>query len=148
MSPARRVVTLLAVLAISTACGTNSTPTAPTGPAPPTASVAPPRPALPPPAEFPPVSGPARVYSDAQQPLYAPYSSRYVLYDNGTFEFQMNHPSGTGGTYETTGNVIIFRWSGDDRWHSSGELTADTLMVRYNVQMQWTDFLDGVYTRH
>ncbi len=147
MNPACRFVTLLAVLAISTACGTNSTPTAPT-PAAPTASVAPPPRAPQAPADFPPVFGPARVYSEAQQPLYTPYSSRYVLYDNGTFEFQMNHPSGTGGTYQTTENGITFRWTGSEGWHSSGELTADTLMVRYNAQMQASDFVNGIYTRN
>ena len=140
-----RVTTLLTLLALSTACGTNSIPTAPTGPAAPTASV-PPNPEPPPPAEFPPVSGPARVYSEAQ-PLYPRYSSRYVLYEDGTFAFQMNHPSEARGTYHVINERVTFRWSLDERWESSGLLTDDALIIFYNEYMRmYVDFVDGVYT--
>jgi len=138
-----RLATLV-VLLLSTACGESPMPTAPTPQPQPSPPVTTPRA----PSEFPPVTGPARAFSDSRHPLYPPFQSRYVLYDDGSFEFQMNHPSATGGTYEVNGTLIEFRWTADPvRWSSRGELTGDTLAIFYSDWMHLADFVDGVYTR-
>ena len=102
-----------------------------------------------------PTGGPARVFDYASAP--GPVSdytraSRFVLYDNGTFEFQYGDlGSGKIGTYSGryTGSFgITFDWDGWSQagpWGATGILDGATLTVEYNEIMQLTDFENAVY---
>ena len=149
---AARLSILAAVVVCASACTPESRVTAPT---PCTAAPAPPAPA-PPARPFPPPSGPSRVYEFAA-PLtrtVADYTraSRYVLYDNGAFELQYYVLGGSyRGGYEQAVDIVTFHWegagSGPAAWGASASLAGDTLTVRYNLNMQMSDFEDAVYQR-
>ncbi len=81
-------------------------------------------------------------------------SSRYVLYDDGTFALQYssaNYPFFEyRGTYSADNTNIIFHWEGwsvAGPWGATGTLTEDYLSVRYNLIMIHSDFEDGTYVR-
>ena len=144
----RGVVNVL--LMLFTACG-SSGPTSPTGtnqlPALPSPT---PRPAT----NFPPLSGPSRIFV-FERALAFPVSeytkkSRFVLYDNGAFVLQ--YPTlgegGYRGRYEEAHNGITFDWEGRNTagpWGATGTLEDGKLIVQYNQIMQWSDFEDAVY---
>jgi len=133
------------LLAISMACSGVTPPTAPSPPAEqlPTPAPTPPPTHIP---KFPAISQPARVYIGT--------SSRYVLYDDGTFALQYSTARNPlfeyRGTYSEADGHIDFSWEGWSAagpWGASGTLTEDSLSVTYNLIMQLTDFEDEVYAR-
>ena len=133
-----------ALLAISMACSEVTPPTAPSLPAEQIPTPAPTPPTHIP--TFPAISQPARVYIGT--------SSRYVLYDEGTFALQYSTARNPffeyRGTYSEANGHIDFSWEGWSAagpWGASGTLTGDSLSVTYNSIMQMTDFEDGVYVR-
>ena len=73
--------------------------------------------------------------------------SRYLLYENGTFILQ--YPNGQyRGIYERTGDLVTFRWEGwniQGEWRASGTVAGNSMAVRYNDVMLWTDFEDATY---
>jgi hypothetical protein len=140
---ALRCRALVAVLLLSCACGA-AAPTSPTRPT-----------ALPTPTASP-LSG-ARIFTFEHE-LSSGVSeytktSRFVLYDNGTFELQYRTCMCGGeylGRYTETPGSITFEWDGWSAagpWGASGTLQGDTLTVRYNQIMQLTDFEDAAYLR-
>ena len=149
----RTSAVVLAVLAVlsSIAC-TEPTATNPPGPATP---LAPPveLPAVP---AFPTLDKPGEVYLSPGG-LYAflgtSVSTRYVLYDDGTFAMQFVLPGkfySLGGRYARTASLIDFFWDASTSvspWSSTGTLTGDQLAVKYNVIMLAIDFEDGTYVR-
>ena len=105
-------------------------------------------------ASFPPPSGPGRTFVFGRELLYPVSSytstSRFVLYDNGAFVLQYPSLVGPGyrGEYQQVGASITFEWEGwsvAGPWGATGSLSGDSLTVRYNSVMQWTDFEDAVY---
>jgi hypothetical protein len=150
LTPVVRRAALLAVVAVATACSG----TAPTSP---TAAVAPPprlAPGQPPPRTFPPLSGPSRTFVFDHELTFrvSDYTkhSRFILYDTGGFLLQYTSLTGDGyrGGYTQTDGTITFDWEGwsvAGPWAATGTVKDDTLTVRYNDIMQWTDFEDAVY---
>lgn len=147
----------LSIVVLSTACSDSRVPTAPTAPPPTTLQPAPvPQPPLPP-GSFPPVSTTGRIY-DFSQALY-PYpppqdytrASRFVLGEDGTFVMQIaTHFHGGWtyrGIYQERDGVITFAWQDWSEGAATGTLAGDTLTVRYNLFMMWTDFEDAIYRR-
>jgi len=103
-----------------------------------------------------PTGGPARVfdYASAAAPVgnYT-RASRFVLYDNGTFELQYFYPSSGyigaySGRYSQRDTAIDFDWDGWSTagpWGATGSVDGSSLAVHYNLIMQLTDFEDAVY---
>jgi len=152
MKHASSYCALIALVAVSTACGVGPTspsrmnaaiPTSSTQPAQPASSVA--------------VSGPSRIFSFDHELTYgvSDYTkkSRFVLYDNGTFvlEYPSCLCSGSySGNWTETNGVITFVWAGWSAagpWGATGTVEANTLTVHYNLIMQLTDFEDAAYSR-
>ena len=153
----RRLATIgLTVFAVAVAaCADFGPPPSPwnhgkgSGPTPPIAQP------VPIPVNFPPLTGPSRVYGfkgplEYQVRGYTT-ESRFVLYDNGGFDLQY---AGLGirygGRYTETNGRIEFEWHGSSSagpWGAVGTLNADTLVVRYNSTMMMSDFEDAVYVR-
>jgi len=55
---------------------------------------------------------------------------------------------GYRGGYQQVNAAITFEWEGWNiagPWGATGTLSGDSLSVRYNEVMQWTDFEDAVY---
>ena len=149
-----RCGTLVALLALASACGDVARPTGPTStpPAPTTDST----PSSP--RAFPAVSRPARIYVAVHSPSYpmhgSPLASRYVLYDDGTFALQYssaNYPFFEyRGAYREANALITFEWEGwsvAGPWGATGKISDDALAVQYNLIMQLSDFEDGIYIR-
>jgi len=119
-------------------------------------------PATPAPApRFPDLSRPGVIYA-GDDGLYDVFvrmhgsrlASRYVLYDDHTFELQFS--SARFGFFAYTGRVakadsrLTFDWDGWSAagpWGASATVRGDSLDVEYNLVMQLTDFIDGVYVR-
>lgn len=84
---------------------------------------------------------------------FIPGTSRYVLYGDGSFKLQYVTPSGSfeyPGTYQLADPIVTLRFDGRSAagpWLADGVLSGDSLIVRYNVVMQLSDFEDGVYLR-
>ena len=98
---------------------------------------------------FPATTGPAAIYVE-QNSLYPPYSTRFVLYENGAFALQFPSsglPLEFAGAYTRTDSLVTFEWRSSRAWGATGILRGDELVVRYNVLMQMTDFVDGTYVR-
>ncbi len=144
----RSAVVVLLVFAV--AC--DSGPTSPSGLSQPTAI---PSSQTPPAAStLPPLSGPSRTFIFAGEVLYRvnDYTrhSRFVLYDNGAFvlRFPSVGEGGYRGEYKDTDGDVMFDWEGSSTagpWAATGTLKGDSLIVRYNTVMQFTDFEDAVY---
>jgi hypothetical protein len=138
--------TLFALILLSVTCGRIDRPTAPTPVATPVATITPPSP----PAEYPPMRSGATLF-EFSGPLSYPVrgfttTSRYVLYEDGTFTLQylgFEYP----GSYERDDNTIRFLFPGDARWYATGTATFDLLEVRYNDIMEHSDFENAIYTR-
>jgi hypothetical protein len=140
---------IVVVLLVSAACG-SSVPSTPTGTIQLPLS---PSPTPPPATNFPPLSGPSRIFVFDRQVSY-PVSnyttkSRFVLYDNGAFVLQYEHIGDEGyrGGYKEENGAITFDFEVCCKavWRATGTLQGDALTVRYNEAMQWTDFEDAVY---
>ena len=102
---------------------------------------------------FPSVDRPAGIY-DRVTYSFIPGSSRYVLYDNATFSLQYSLAQWGlveyKGRYSRADSLITFDWDGWSTagpWGADGILRGDTLIVKYNLVMSWSDFEDGVYVR-
>ncbi len=110
-------------------------------------------------AQFPTPTKPARIYVATGCLSYSshasPVASRYVLYDDGTFGLQYSSVSYPffeyRGTYhQNAGGHVSFNWEGWSAagpWGATGELTEELLTVEYNLIMQLSDFVDGVFVR-
>jgi hypothetical protein len=148
MNTVRRSAIVVLLVLLSGCAG--SGPTSPTGTNP-----APSLPLPTPPAtNFPPLSGPSRTFIFARELLYpvSDYTkkSRFILYDNGAFvlQFPSVGEGGYRGGYKDASGVITFEWEGWNiagPWGAIGSLTGDSLTVKYNEIMQWTDFEDATY---
>lgn len=134
-------------------------------PSPPVAPAAP-MPPAPPPATAPqyPVLTRAAVIYMAADSLYhsgdlpdfggSSLSSRYVLYEDGTFALQFLTVNRGFleylGRYASGDSLIAFDWDASYAarpWAATGTVHGDSLRVAYNVVMQLTDFEDGLYVR-
>jgi hypothetical protein len=130
-------------------CGGQNTPAAPTS------QYVVPEPPTNPPATacvFSPVTRPARVFAYLESPLpkVSAYTlcSRYVLYEDGTFELEFAGRALYRGTYVLTANTADFTWdawSVAGTWTSSATLRSDRLTVKYGLIMQLDDFEDAIY---
>jgi hypothetical protein len=126
-------------------------PTAPTAGADcPTTSVSP--------AEFPPVSGAARIYGAPTPHIgaacldAAALASRLVLYDDRAFALQYGRygatvlPGEYRGTYRETASAIDFAWyTTTGAWSGTGALAGRTLSVRFRSP-SGTELPGAVYT--
>ena len=105
---------------------------------------------------FPALAKPGKVFAEPPG-LYAqsgsPSVSRFVLYDDGTFELQLvrgSAPLTFKGRYVRDGSRITFEWDDwptTDSWHTTGTLDGDRLTVTYSAEMSQSEFVDGTYTR-
>jgi len=90
---------------------------------------------------------------DRQTVSVIPGSSRYVFYDEGVFSLEYIRPDGGffeyRGHYSRADSSITFSfdgWSVAGPWLATGVVRRDSsIVVRYNVIMQLSDFEDGVY---
>ena len=163
-----RLCAVVAVLAVSVACG-SSGPTSPTEARQPRSAPTPTR--WPGGIDFPPLSGPsrtfifdpqltARLWSANPNFVSTPHpftsNSRFLLYDNGAFLLQYP-PSRFGdgrvpGAYREANGVIMFLFdsssgrSVDDAWDdATGTLKGDSLTIQFQESMHHADFEDAVY---
>jgi hypothetical protein len=151
MTPLVRCGTLAGFLLVGLACGTADRPTSPT-PIPPAVTVQPPPPVQPLPT-VPVPSGSTRY--DFSGPLtYGVRSytttSAYVINPAGTFALHYPGISATLayiGAYQQDGDHIIFRFSGGGGWEAEGTLDGDSLTIRYNLNMEMSDFENAAYKR-
>jgi len=105
---------------------------------------------------FPPLAKAGQVFAEPPG-LYASHSaqhvSRFVLYDDGTFELQFvrgSAPMTFKGRYERDASSIAFHWDDwptTESWYATGTLDGDRLTVTYSPEMSLSDFADGTYTR-
>lgn len=103
-----------------------------------------------------PTGGSARVfdYASAAAPA-SDYTrtSRFVLYDNGTFELQLVDPSSgkivvNSGRYVEVSGVVNLDWDGSSNagpWGATGTVDGTSLTVQYNSIMELSGFEDAVY---
>ena len=112
---------------------------------------------LPPPPSFPPLSRPATVYNETVQ-VYGPetdkYSTRFVFFDDGTFQLQFSSQrfgwSTVPGRYSTTESIISLAFTDNGpagKWEATASVSGDTLTVSYNQLMRLDDFINGRYIR-
>jgi hypothetical protein len=110
---------------------------------------APTNPSLPPPT----LAGPVARYQRVSPARYG--SDAYVLSlgADSAFVIVFADASSSGewsGRYARTDSVLVFHynaWSAAGELGARGTLRGDTLLLRYNLVMQLTDFEDGVYVR-
>ncbi len=140
-----------ALLSLSAGCSDAVQPEPP-GIEPPVAAPAPPLAARP---DFPALARPGKIYNEGAVSIYGyPLVSRYVLYQDSTFTLQFSSPKFGMfeylGRYSRADSVITFDWDGwsiAGPWGATGTLRGDSLDVKYNIIMQLSDFVDGVYVR-
>ena len=154
----RTLIIAAAMLSLSSACRDSTGPTKPglSEPTPPPVNPPPTQPAPVPP---PPRSG--RIY-EGDDSIYALFdfshggrlTSRYVLSEDATFGLQFFSPRvgffEYAGKYARADSLITFEFdsgSGGQVWEATGVLRGDSLIVEYNVAMQWSDFMNGTYVR-
>jgi hypothetical protein len=100
---------------------------------------------------FPPVSHPASIYDRESAHTIPPDAhSRYVIYQDGTFELQYALEDGHinySGMYSREGSEVVLDFDDDSQWQALGVFSDDgsTLQVMYNPVMALSDFEDGVY---
>lgn len=111
-------------------------------------------------AGFPALTHPGTIYGE-QGEVYSFFSpsqgsliSRYVIYDDGSFELEF--VSGKfgyfsyRGTYTASGTGLTLNFSDSNSagpWLGTAALSDDQMNVKYNVIMMLADFIDGVYVR-
>jgi hypothetical protein len=94
--------------------------------------------------------GPLRSFVFRETPYsdwaYEIRSTRFILYDNGTFALRYE-ASGHDyrGTYTESEGQILFTWANWPLGSATGTIDGDLLTVRYNEYLQMTDFVDAVY---
>ena len=149
MTLALRCGSLVGVLTLALACGTER-PTAP--------SAVPSQPTTAPPTRPPqplPAGEPLATYVFSGPLEYAvgafTTGSQYLLYDNGVFGLRYDAFGHVYlGTYRQENATITFRFDGGwtwDRGMATGTLKGDLLEVRYSDIMQHSDFENAVYRR-
>jgi len=131
------------------ACGADGPTTV--HPSNPPAPVPAPVPAPTPVATFPALTHAGAVY-DRTTSTSIPGSSRYVIYEDGTFSLQYLRPDRGffeyPGRYLRTDTVLtlIFNANATSPWQARGILRADsTLTVEYNLIMSLDDFENGTF---
>ena len=144
----RSILVLIAVRSLAACAG--ESPTAARPEVPPVV----PTPATPspPPITALPASGAVAIY-DRQTVSVIPASSRYVFYGEGVFSLEYTRPDWGffeyRGHYSRADSSIAFSfdgWSIAGPWLATGIVRRDSsIVVRYNVIMQLSDFEDGVY---
>jgi len=135
-------VHLSTLIILSIGCVDTTRPTDPTA-APPAAPA--------PPPTAPPVSSPGVLYERVSH-SFTPGKSRYALYDDSTFSLQYDAYGGFEypGKFSREDSAITFHfdgWSVMGPWLAHGVVRGDSLTVKYNDVMIWTDFEDGTYVR-
>jgi Tol biopolymer transport system component len=96
-------------------------------------------------------ASPAEVYERTTPDTFG-FHSRYLFYEPDQFELQyVTEQSGSFaylGRYARADSVITFRFDANaGAWGATGTLRGDSLFVAYNLDMQLSDFVDGVYVR-
>ncbi len=145
MTRGLRCGSLIGVLMLGLACGTEQ----PTGPGriptPPTVIQPPPQP----PQGLPPGEPVATyVFSGSLNYPVSGFTSgsQYLLYENGVFGLRYAAFAHVYlGTYQQDHDTIGFRFGSQD--HATGTLKGDLLEVRYSDMMQQSDFENAVYRR-
>jgi hypothetical protein len=79
-------------------------------------------------------------------PSFLPEAQRYVLYVDGTFGLQYDGCCDFRGSYLRADSVITFNFKAAG-WLSTGVVSGDSLVVKYNNVMVGSDFEDGLYIR-
>lgn len=147
------------LLVLSAGCSDAVQPEPPTAqPEPPT--VASPEPPLTAQQDFPALSRPGVIFNGAGA-IYPPtayhegaLTSRYVLYQDGSFGLQLLSPK--FGFFEYTGHYVrmeshvALNFNASNLagpWVATGNLRGDVLTVSYNIVMLLADFSDGAYLR-
>jgi hypothetical protein len=98
------------------------------------------------------LSGPATTYI-ANGPLSYAISayttgSKFVLYDNGNFALLYPNLLPYVGTFREESGSLTFRFAANNgRWEATGVINGDRLEVRYNGDMELSDFENAAYTR-
>ena len=148
------------LLGLSTSCGSPSEPVTASGlpqangpPSIPPSMPPSAPPAAPPAFPFPGLSRPGAIYAEAYA-TYPGLASRYVFYEDNSFELQFVSASlqffKYAGRVNRTDARITFGWDGwsiAGPWGATGTLRGDSLRVEYNLIMLHTDFIDGLYVR-
>jgi hypothetical protein len=139
--------TLLVLVVLSAACGASPTSATSSKPAarPTPTPAATPAPA--PGTGFPTASGSPRVFVAVHS---MPRASRFLLYDDCTFVLQYSGGPDYRGTYTELDGVLTFAWEGWSMagpWGATGTITDDSLVVKFNILMMLSDFVDDVYMR-
>jgi hypothetical protein len=141
MKTAMRLGALSLLLAL-TACGSTSAPTAPL----------PFRdPAIAPPAVPPPLPKRAvRVYAFeallGRSTSSGPRNTQYVFYEDGSFGLQYpGQVEFPGMAIEAGDGILLVFAANGGRWQAVGTLEDGRLTVRYNLDMQMSDFEDAIY---
>jgi hypothetical protein len=111
-------------------------------------------------ADFPGLTHPGTIYGEKGQ-LYAIFFpsqtsliSRYVIYDDGSFELEFISATygffRYAGTYTESGTGLTLNFADSDSlgpWLGTAALSDDQMSVEYSNAMLWADFIDGVYVR-
>jgi PKD repeat protein len=78
-------------------------------------------------------------------------TSRYVIQEDNTFALQYLKDARVfleyTGRYWRANASIHFSFDADNAWLATGTINGDSLVVVYNLDMQLSDFEDGVYVR-
>lgn len=89
---------------------------------------------------------------DRVTPSSIPGTSRFVLYDDGTFDLQYLRPDfgffAYAGKYARADSSITFLFNDAATagpWVAAGILRGDSLVVKFNLVMILSDFEDGMY---
>jgi hypothetical protein len=148
MTDVPRFGTLLTWLVLCIACNSADRLTAPSSLPTPQSSTVQASPA----AAVPPLIGPASTYLFAERLSYPirdyTIASKYVLYDDGAFSLQYQSIAAPYvGTYRQDNGSIALRFASDSRWSATATINGDSLEVRYNTDMELSDFENAVYQR-
>ena len=137
----------LSTLILLAGCADATRPTEPPAVPPAPAPVAPP---IAPPIA-PPLSRSGVAYGRIS-PSFFPGAQHYVLYNDSTFSLLYGDNGGLDfpGRFSRADSAITFRfdgWNVAGPWEARGVIRGDSLTVKYNDVMVWSDFEDGVYVR-
>jgi hypothetical protein len=105
-----------------------------------------PAPALPVPG-YPPLSRPGAIY-DRVTGSFVAGDSRYVLYDDGTFALQYVsafHFFEYSGRWTRVNTLVTFSFKDGNDWTARAVAQGDSLVVKYDDSMSFSDFEDGMY---